>query len=74
MILSNEMHNSSTYRVMSDTIPCPAEGLMFPADPDSCLCKQTKIELRLMCVDTLKNTIKSKNDETGIEYVSFLSH
>lgn len=34
---------------MSDTIPCPAEGLMFPADPDSCLCKQTKIELRLMC-------------------------
>lgn len=56
---SNEMQLK--YRVVSDTIPCPPEGLMFPADPDSCLCKQTKIELRLICVYTFRN-IPSKNN------------
>lgn len=60
MILSRWGNAQFKYGVMSNTIPCPPEGLMFPADPDSCLCKQTKIELRLICVDTFRNVPTKK--------------
>lgn len=52
------------YGVMSDTIPCPPEGLMFPADPDSCLCKQTKIELRLIMCGYLQKHPNNNNQKT----------